>query len=137
MTQQKIEQLEAHRRATESHNKELLNYVGDNTRLAHAAKNEIRVSQARRANTMARVAAENMVSQSIAEQEHAAKMNKIVFDQNAKLATEISLRNAENERMEREIQRMCDTSEELKEVRGGRRKKGRKEGRKVPLCTIG
>jgi hypothetical protein len=120
MTQQKIEQLEAHRRATESHNKELLTYVGDNTRLTHAAKNEVRVSQARRANTMARVAAENMVAQSVQEQEYNAKMNKVIFDQNSKLATEISLRNAENERMEREIQRMCDTSEELKEVSGSR-----------------
>jgi len=40
----------------------------------------------------------------------------LAYPQNSKLATEISLRNAENERMEREIQRMCDTSEELKEL---------------------
>mmetsp|Transcript_24384 Transcript_24384/g.50858 ORF Transcript_24384/g.50858 Transcript_24384/m.50858 type:complete len:517 (-) Transcript_24384:84-1634(-) len=116
MTAQKIEQLEAHRRATEAQNKELLNYVGDSTRLSHAAKNEIRVSQARRTNTMARVAAENLVASNIKEKEYAAKMNSVVFEQNARLATEISLRNAENERMEREIQRMCDTSEELKEL---------------------
>ncbi|GMH47688.1 hypothetical protein TrLO_g15508, partial [Triparma laevis f. longispina] len=43
-------------------------------------------------------------------------MNNLIFEQNNKLATEISLRNAEQERMEREIQRMCDTSEELKEL---------------------
>lgn len=116
MTQQSIEKLETQRRASEAQNKELLNYVGDNTRLSHAAKNEIRVSQARRANTMARVAAENMVAQKLSEQEYNGRMNKVIFEQNSKLATEISLRNAENERMEREIQRMCDTSEELKEL---------------------
>jgi len=81
MTQQSIEKLETQRRASEAQNKELLNYVGDNTRLSHAAKNEIRVSQARRANTMARVAAENMVAQKLSEQEYNGRMNKVIFEQ--------------------------------------------------------
>eukprot|EP00519_Triparma_laevis_P001433 CAMPEP_0182499994 /NCGR_PEP_ID=MMETSP1321-20130603/8060_1 /TAXON_ID=91990 /ORGANISM="Bolidomonas sp., Strain RCC1657" /LENGTH=502 /DNA_ID=CAMNT_0024704253 /DNA_START=105 /DNA_END=1613 /DNA_ORIENTATION=- len=116
MTQQSIELLEAQRRKDQARNSELLSYVGDSTKLSHAAKNEVRVSQARRQNSMARVAAENMIAKSVEEAEHTKKMNKLIFEQNNKLATEISLRNAEQERMEREIQRMCDTSEELKEL---------------------
>jgi len=116
MTQQAIEKLEAQRRQDQARNADLLNYVGDNTRLSHAAKNELRVSQARRQNVMARVAAENMVARTVEQEEHEKKMNKLIFEQNTKLASEISLRNAEQERMEREIQRMCDTSEELKDL---------------------
>ncbi|GMH50493.1 hypothetical protein TrLO_g8180 [Triparma laevis f. longispina] len=68
MTQQSIEKLEALRRQDQARNSELLTYVGDNTKLSHAAKNEIRVTQARRQNSMARVAAENMIAKSVEEQ---------------------------------------------------------------------
>ena len=65
---------------------------------------------------LARVAAENMVHNSLEASERNSKLNVIMNEQNSRLASEISIRNAEMERMEREIQRMCDTSEELKEL---------------------
>jgi hypothetical protein len=116
MTKTKIEEMEALRRQSEARNRDLLNYINDGTSLTHAAKNEVKVGQVRRMNNMARVAAENMVAVNVAARERQDAMNSLVHEQNQKLASEISARNAERERMEREIQRVCDTSEELKDL---------------------
>jgi len=82
--------------------------------MTHSAKNEVKVGQQRRMNNMARVAAENMVAQNVSDMERQSRVDGLVSEQNTRLASEISGRNAERERMEREIQRVCDTSEELK-----------------------
>jgi len=116
MTQSKIEQLEAQRRQSQARNSDLLNYISDGQKQAHAANNELKVKEARRGNVLARVAAENMVAEKVEQSEKDARMKALINEQNSRLATEISLRNAEEERMEREIQRMCETSEELKEL---------------------
>ena len=46
----------------------------------------------------------------IERKQHQKKMNNLVFEQNNKLATEISLRNAEQERMERETWQKAENS---------------------------
>jgi len=116
MTASKIEELEAQRRKTQAVNRDLQNYVGDSTRLTHAAKNEQNIGLARRGNAMARIAGEKLVAQTVERQEYDRRVQDVVYDQNSKLAATISLRNARAERMEREVQRMCDTSEELKQL---------------------
>ena len=116
MTAHKIEELEAIRRKSQAKQSDLMNYISDGEKQAHAANNELKVNQTRRSNVLARIAAENMVAERVEQGEKDVKLQALISQQNSRLATEISLRNAEEERMEREIQRMCETSEELKEL---------------------
>jgi hypothetical protein len=116
MTAQKIDDLSAQRRKTQAHNNDLLSYVSDSTRLSHAARNEQNIALNRRGNAVARIAAENIVQSSVDAQEYDRRINGLVQDQNSKLASQISQRNAKQDRIEREVQRMCDNSEELKEL---------------------
>ena len=116
MTASKIEDMERARRATEAQTKQLQNYVDSNVRLSHAAHSDSSASSARRNNGLARVAAESLLAQQVESEDRDRMQKRLVGDQNAALAASISRRNAEQERMERDIQRVCDTSEELKEL---------------------
>ena len=92
MTGRKIEQLEAQRRASQAKNSDLLNYISDGQKQAHAANNELKVKEARRGNVLARVAAENMVAERVEQSEKDFKLKELISEQNSRLATEISLR---------------------------------------------
>ena len=52
----------------------------------------------------------------IAQREVALKNDQRVIEQNSKLAKELERRRTDHERKEREIQRICEESEELKEL---------------------
>jgi len=77
---------------------------------------EIEIEDQRRFNRMNRVAAEERMQKSIDEAQYAARNDERVASQNRALAGELERRRAERERKERDIQRICEESDELKDL---------------------
>ena len=77
---------------------------------------EIEIEDKRRKQRFARVAAEERMSKLIDEAEYKARDDERVVSQNRQLAAELERRRLERERKEREIQRICEESEELKDL---------------------
>ena len=116
MTAQKIEELSALRRQTQAKQTNLLNYVSDSQKLTHAAANELKIKSNRVVNNFGLVEGQRKMREEVERSEEQEMLSSVVQEQNAKLSYNLSKRNAERERTEREIQRMCDSSEELKEL---------------------
>lgn len=94
----------------------MVTYTEDNQKLAHAAKAEIDIANRRRAQHMSAVQAEERVSAMIEHAEYAARNEERLTEQNKLLAAEFERRRTERERKEREIQRICQESEELRDL---------------------
>ena len=127
ITSQYVDSMMAARRVNDDHMQSLDGYTKETTRLGIAAKAEMDIVTRRRASNMARVQSEMKTQDIIETADIDAKNEERIHDQNGKLAKELERRRAEHERKEREIQRICEESEELKElerrlkVRGGAR----------------
>jgi hypothetical protein len=91
-------------------------YTEDGRKLAHAAKMEIEIEDQRRFNRMSRVAAEERMQKTIDDAQYQARNDERVASQNRSLAAELERRRAERERKERDIQRICEESDELKDL---------------------
>lgn len=94
----------------------MVTYTEDNQKLAHAAKAEIDIANRRRAAHMGSVQAEERMNAMIEQAEYAARNEERVTEQNKRLAAEFERRRTERERKEREIQRICEESEELRDL---------------------
>uniref|UniRef100_A0A7S2SMY8 Meiosis-specific nuclear structural protein 1 n=1 Tax=Rhizochromulina marina TaxID=1034831 RepID=A0A7S2SMY8_9STRA len=94
----------------------LVSYKEHNSKLAHAAKTEVDVVDRRRRQQMAFMEAEEEMRLAIEHSEAAARQQARMNDQNQLLAAELERRRVLQERKEREIQRICEESEELKEL---------------------
>uniref|UniRef100_A0A7S2KBW2 Meiosis-specific nuclear structural protein 1 n=1 Tax=Leptocylindrus danicus TaxID=163516 RepID=A0A7S2KBW2_9STRA len=116
MSAHRVELNTRHRRTEEQRMGDLLRYANESERLSQAAKNEARVAQTRYANVSARAANELALKEKASVIAREREENERIIEQNDSLAATISRRNAEKEKMEREIQRMIETSEELKEL---------------------
>lgn len=116
MSAHRVESNTRYRREEEQRMGDLLCYANESERLSLAAKNEARVSQARHVNVSAREANELATKEKESFIARERKEKERVNEQNDSLAASISRRNAEKDKTEREIQRMIETSEELKEL---------------------
>ena len=116
ITSQYVDSMMAARRVNDDHMQSLDGYTKETTRLGIAAKAEMDIVTRRRASNMARVQSEMKTQDIIETADIDAKNEERIHDQNGKLAKELERRRAEHERKEREIQRICEESEELKEL---------------------
>lgn len=80
------------------------------------AQAEIDIPNRHRAERNAQFLAEEQMQKLIDEGERKARIDERTVSQNVALAGELEKRRAERTRKEREIQRICDESEELKEL---------------------
>ena len=116
MTAHKVEKQTTLRRAEESRISDLLRYANQSQKLCNAAKNEVMISNARKSSFIAQVAAESLEQERLEKQNQELQMKQYTQVQNQRFAEQISHRNKERQKMELEIQRICETSEELKEL---------------------
>lgn len=96
--------------------KDLLSFNSQNERLGAAAQSEMTAQLQRRRGQQNRIAAEMSMDAKAQRDDYTARDRARLTDQNAKLAMEIERRRALEERKEREIQRICNESEELKHL---------------------
>lgn len=104
------------RRRDEDSAKALLGYVGDATKLQIAAQSEVSIPRRRRHARAVKLASEERLATLEAERLRAARARALEARQSEALAAEVESREAARERTEREIQRICAESEELKEL---------------------
>lgn len=116
MTAHKIEQKTHIRRAQESKVGDLLRYASESQKLCNAAANEVKMNHARKSNFVAQIAAEKLEKEQMEKDLEDARKNALLQEQNQRFAEKISQRNTQREKMQLEIQRICETSEELKEL---------------------
>lgn len=116
MTAHQVEKQTVLRRAQESRVADLLHYASQSQKLCNAAKNEVMISNARKSNFVAQIAAENLAQRRQEKQNHDLRKSMLKQEQNRHLAEKISQQNKERLKVELEIQRICETSEELKEL---------------------
>jgi len=94
----------------------LIEFSADQRKMAHGAKMEVDISTKRRNDRMERIAAEERMQKQLEESSRKARHEEIVYHQNRQIAGELERQRIERERKEREIQRICEESEELKEL---------------------
>lgn len=116
MTAHKVEKQTVLRRAEESRVSDLLRYASQSQKLCNAAKSEVMISNTRKANFISQVAADNLARERFEEQNENIQKKTLKQIQNSRLAERISIQKRERQKTELEIQRICETSEELKEL---------------------
>ncbi|KAL3787823.1 hypothetical protein ACHAW5_003575 [Stephanodiscus triporus] len=115
-TVHKFEKSVAHKRAEEQRVSELKRY-GDQTRwLSNCAEKESTVDQSRLANLKARQAAEEEQRRILVDKQETRQREFAKKELDHRIVVEIHRQRTEQEKNEREMQRICDTSEELKEL---------------------
>jgi hypothetical protein len=115
-TVHKFEKNVAHKRAEEQRVSELKRY-GDQTRwLSNCAEKESTVDQTRLANLKARQAAEEEQRRLLVDKQETRQREFARKELDHRIVVEIHRQRTEQEKNEREMQRICDTSEELKEL---------------------
>lgn len=111
-----VERNVAQKRAEEQRVSELKRY-GDQTRwLSKCAEKEATVDQIREANVKARQAAEDEQRRLLIEKQGSRQREFAKKDLDQRIVVEMHRQRTEQERNEREMQRICETSEELKEL---------------------
>ncbi len=116
MTAHKVEKLTALRRAEEQRVSELSRYSHESRWLSNCAKKESMVDQIREANLEARKQEEEHQRKLLLEKQENRRKELAARDLEYRLAKEIHKQKTEQEKREREMQRICDSSEELKEL---------------------
>ena len=116
MTAHKVERITAQRRVEEQRVSELSRYSHESRWLSNCAQKESRVDQAREANLAARKAAEEQQRQLLLQKQESRKRDLASKELERRLVTEIQNKKTEQDKREREMQRICETSEELKEL---------------------
>ena len=114
MTAHKVEKITALRRADEQRISELSKYSHESRWLSNCAQRESMVDQAREANLMARKVAEEQQRKLLLEKQETRRRELASKELERRLVTELYNQKTEQEKREREIQRICETSEELK-----------------------
>lgn len=104
------------RRKGEESVKALMSYVETSTKLQIAAQAEMSIPHRRRQARALKSEMEHHVEAMEAERARLAAARELEARQSSGLASEVERRTAERERQEREIQRICGESEELKEL---------------------
>jgi len=116
MSATKLGQKTITRRAEECRVSDLIRYTNESNRLILAAKNESKVSNLHRSNAIARVASEKMTQENDGKKELKKAREVFLKEQEDGFAIAISQRKSDEVKAEKEIQRILETSEELKEL---------------------
>ena len=116
MTSNHVDKIMVDRRRVESQNNDLIKYANYSQVQAQSNRGDHLVNQRRRSNNVAQLAAERMLDDKIIASEHAARESALRREQNQGIANALEEERRENERKEREYQRICDSSEELREL---------------------
>lgn len=116
MNTSSVDTMMGKRRLEENNLKMLHHYVEDSSRMQIAAQSEISIPQRRRAAQALRVRTEAQIKAIQDERDLARRRHDLEVHQSQALAGELERRQAERERKEREVQRICGESEELKEL---------------------
>jgi len=106
----------ANKRREEIKLKVLNDYVGGQTRLTMAAEMETAVPQRRRAAQTLRLEMESRIAEEAARREAAKRRKEYEVHQGAAIAKELERRKTVQDTKEREIVRICNESEELKDL---------------------
>ena len=116
MTARKVDRLNSLRRTEEQRVSDLLKYSNDFQRLSTAVRNEAKVSEIRREHFVTTMMNENIERQQ--RQKHQDdKINEMMLKEEAKKLEQKKLQEERvQDKIEREIQRILETSEELKEL---------------------
>jgi len=116
MTAHRVERITALRRAEESRVAELSRYSQQSRWLSNCAEKESMVDQAREANLKARQAAEEKQRKLLSEKQEARRRELASKEMERQKLDQLKKEKKEQDRHEREMQRICDTSEELKDL---------------------
>ncbi|KDO20481.1 hypothetical protein SPRG_13999, partial [Saprolegnia parasitica CBS 223.65] len=116
VTTRQVERTMADRRRIETQNTELLRYASSNQVQAMANKGDMAVLAKRRGNAAFQRNAEAMLEERSFVAERDLKRNLRTKEQNDSLARALEEERRMSERREREIQRICESSEELREL---------------------
>eukprot|EP00804_Cyclotella_cryptica_P002527 CCRYP_018872-RA/>CCRYP_018872-RA protein AED:0.19 eAED:0.19 QI:0/0.5/0.33/1/1/1/3/15/614 len=116
MTAHKVEKVTALRRAEEQRVSELSRYSQESRWLSNCAEREAMVDQTREANLMARKVAEEQQRKLLIEKQQKRQRELSMKAMERQMAVEIRRQQTEQEKRERELQRICETSEELKDL---------------------
>ncbi|KAH9089656.1 hypothetical protein Ae201684P_007824 [Aphanomyces euteiches] len=106
----------ADRRAKEAENAELLRYASNNQTQAMANKSDLGVLAKRRANHAFQRNAEAMLEEKSIALERESIRSQRIREQNDYIAKALEESRRVQDRKEREIQRICESSEELREL---------------------
>merc|ERR1712183_444032 len=104
------------RRTVENRVHELRQYATTSQILSNSAMNEVKISQARNSKLVSKIAAETLARDEWKKNETERQKKDHINNQNRLFAAEAKKLNDEKQKMEREIQRICETSEELKDL---------------------
>lgn len=116
MASYRFEKQEQCRRAREQTVSELIQYAQQSQRLCQAAQNEAKAATLQQRKMAARIAAEEQAKEQ-AKQEMCENLRVLMLkEQTDILAQEISKQNREDNRIRHEIQRILDSSDELKQL---------------------
>lgn len=116
MTAHKVEKITALRRAEEQRVSELSRFSQESRWLSNCAEKESMVDQAREANLMARKTAEEQQRKLLAEKQENRQREMARKEMERRMAKEIHREKTEQDKRERELQRICETSQELKDL---------------------
>ncbi|OQS01722.1 meiosis-specific nuclear structural protein 1 [Achlya hypogyna] len=116
VTTRQVERTMADRRRIEAENAELLRYASSNQVQAMANKGDMAVLAKRRGNAAFQRNAEAMLEERTVLAERETKRNLRTKEQNDSIARALEEERRVAERREREIQRICESSEELREL---------------------
>ena len=116
MTAHKVEKITSQRRAEEQKISDLSRYSQQSRWLSNCAEKESMVDQAREANLAARKAAEEQQRKLLAEKQENRQREMVRKEMERRMAQEIHKQKTEQDKRERELQRICETSEELKDL---------------------
>ena len=116
MTAHKVEKITAMRRDEEKRVSELAKFSNTSRWYSETNKKEANSDQVREANMLARKKAEEEQRQLLLEKQQSRQREIASRELERRLAAEIHRQNQEHDKRERELQRICETSEELKEL---------------------
>lgn len=116
MTARKVERMTAIRRAEEQRIADLSRYSQQSRWLSNCAEKESMVENAREANLKARQAVEEQKRTELLEKQEARQRELASNELERQLIEQLKRDKKERDRFEREMQRICDTSEELKDL---------------------
>ncbi|KAL7538926.1 hypothetical protein ACHAXR_008879 [Thalassiosira sp. AJA248-18] len=116
MTAHKVERITALRRVEEQRVSELSRYGHESRWLSNCAEKEAMVDQVREANLKARQAAEEQQRKLLLEKQQTRQRELASKELERRMVMEIHKQKTEDEKREREMQRICETSEELKDL---------------------
>jgi hypothetical protein len=116
MTTRAVDKLQLERRRQEYETASIHQFTKTNQIQSLHIQSDANVATRRRSNQIAQLTAERMLEETHAQQRSAAARHQRELQQNEQLAHAMEKAKKQTEQKEREIQRICESSEELREL---------------------